>query len=222
MKPLFAIMVTYRRHDEFRRTLDSLLPTLPEGSTLLIVDNENYSYDDPNREWLYNLGTAPGAVDIRVWLPGANNGWGWAMNHGLEKWPEWRNYEYVLETNNDVTYEPDWFQRSKALMEKYPTVGLLALWRHVHHGTLMDLGDILIRDNAPAVSWLFRSKDLQRFLPFPEHGSTKTSGGNGEDVAFTHKVMETKFQVASPREDLSHHMDGYNLPNLGKDNPAYG
>lgn len=217
MKPLFVIMVTYRRFEHFKATVESLAPTLPAGSMLAIVVNGD---DTDTYEYMRTF-AAPSAVTLRVLFTGTNEGWGAAMNEGLDLYSEWKEYEYVLESNNDVTYEPDWFPRAKAMMEKHETMGLLALWKHVHHGTIEDLGDVLHRDNAPAVSWLFRSKDLQNFLPFPEHGPTKTSGGNGEDVAFTHKIMDAGFWIGSPKDDLSHHMDGYNLDLLGKENPAY-
>ncbi len=211
-------MVTYRRFDAFVKTYESLMQSVPEGSKICIIHNEDEKHES-DAQYMEFFQHTP--KNVHALFTGMNEGWGSSMNEGLALYSDWNEYEYVLESNNDVTYEPDWFEKSKALMQKYPKVGLLGLWRHIHHGTIHHYGDILIRDNAPAVSWLFRSADLQHFLPFPEKGSTKIAGGNGEDVDFVHKVQAMGFDIGAPAEDLSHHLDGYNLTRMGQENPAY-
>jgi hypothetical protein len=97
------------------------------------------------------------------------------------------------------------------------------LWQHPYHHARETLGDgVVIKDDMPATAWFFRSKDLQEFLPFPEHGPTKTRGGNGEDTAFRDKVQNKLGRwIAWPGVDLAHHLDGYDIPDLGKENTAY-
>jgi len=122
-----------------------------------------------------------------------------------------------------VTYEPDWFEKAKAIMEAHAEIGILGLWKHPYHGVRMTLPDgVIIKDDMPATAWFFRAKDLQSFLPFPEHGACRTRGGNGEDTAFRDKVQNKLGRwIAAPAVDLAHHMDGYDIPDLGKVNPAY-
>ncbi len=221
MKPLFVIMVTYRRFDYFKRTCESLIPTLPQGSKMVIVVNGELTPEYTSYLNEIVMVTAPSAVTFEILYTGTNEGWGAGMNIGLlEFYSKWTEYDYVLESNNDVEYEPDWFEKSKVLMEKYSKIGILALWKHIHHGTRNDIGDMLIMDNAPAVAWLFRSADLEELLPFVENGPAKNRGGNGEDIGTVLKCQNIGLWVASPKQDLAHHMDGYD-PELGKDNPAY-
>lgn len=225
MKPLFVIMVTYRRFEEFRRTCESLFPTLPHGSKVAIVVNGDIDTEYQGYLKVLPQLTAPGAVTINVLQTGTNNGWGSAMNEGLYLYRDWEDYEYVLESNNDVEYEPDWFQKAKAIMETWPEIGILGLWSHPYHGLrgVMNRNglSVNVKDDMPATAWLMRSKDLDTFLPFPAHGPCKTRGGNGEDVAFRDKVQKRGWWIAGPTEDLAHHIDGYGIPDLGKPNPAY-
>lgn len=218
MKPVFAIMVTYRRFEHFKKTVESLLPTLPEGSKLVIVDN--YTEGEEVYEFMRSLGEYK-RVKVEGILLDKNVGWGAAMNEGLRCHPEWREYGFVLESNNDVWYSKDWFVESQILMNKYQKIGILGLWKHPYHGVQLTFTDLLVKDDMPAVAWFMRSKDLSKFLPFPEKGKTKIAGGNGEDCDFTSRVKGMGYWVAAPKNDLAEHMDGPNLTNLGKDNPAY-
>ncbi len=217
MKPLFVMLVTYKRFEHFKQTLESLLPTLPQGSTVGIVDNGD---DGLVYDYLQHF-TAPSAVTLKCLFTGKNEGWGAAMNEGLRMYPEWKEYEYFLESNNDVTYEPEWFLCAKDIMESYPNIGILGLWEHINHGTRETRLGIKIKDNMPACAWLFRSKDLEQFLPFPEKGPCKTRGGNGEDGDMVEKVHAKGRWVCASRPDLAHHMDGYDAADLGKENAAY-
>jgi hypothetical protein len=217
MKPLFVIMVTYRRFAHFKRTVDSLLPTLPPGSTLLIVDNASPELE--YREYFSDI-TAPGAVKVVVLNRHANKGWGASVNYGLLSYPSWREHEYVLESNNDVEYLPGWWEKATAAMRANPQVGVLGLWKHVSHGTMSTIGDLVIKDQMPACAWLFRSKDLEMLLPFPEKGPTKIRGGNGEDTRMCDRIRDMGLWVCGLREDVALHMDGYD-GRQGRENEAY-
>jgi len=222
MKPLFVILVTYRRLDEFKRTVESILPTLPYGSMLLIVDNN--SPDEGYYQYLQHVAiTAPSAVRIEVLILPTNDGWGAAMNEGLRVYPAWKDYEFVLESNNDVEYDANWFVRAQNAMTAYPEIGILGGFKHPYHGVRVTLPDgLVIKDDMPACAWFMRSKDLAEFLPFPEHGPCKTRGGNGEDVGFRDKVQNKLGRwIAGMEPDWAHHIDGYDIPELGKENPAY-
>lgn len=223
MKPIFAIIVTFRRLEHFKKTADSLLATLPRGSRLVIVDNASPE-EEVHTHVRHLVDTHPpgSPVTVQALMLDKNVGWGAAMNEGLGT-HNWQTFEYVLESNNDVDYEPNWAERAQKLMTQWKLIGILGLWAHPYHGvrgTLLD--GTMIKDDMPATAWFFRSKDLAEFLPFPEHGACKTRGGNGEDVAFRDRV-QNKFQrwICAPKTDLAHHMDGYDIPDLGKPNEAY-
>lgn len=223
MKPVFAIIVTYRRFEQFKQTFESLLPTLPEGSKLVIAHNPGVNNEleaDQYKLFYQQITTAPSAVSVYVHYLRRNNGWGAAMNETLFFYPDWKEYEYLLESNNDVTYDPVWCEQSQLRMEKHSSIGILGLWAHPHHGVRAQLSDIRIKDNMPATAWFFRTKDLETFLPFKEKGACKTRGGNGEDSDMVVKVQAMGKWVCAPIPDLAHHMDGYD-ENLGKQNKAY-
>lgn len=225
MKPVFVIMVTYRRFDHFKRTLESLVPSLPEGSCIRIVDNhsdqmeyEKWWWEAHERQWLDKFGKK---IAVQILLLEKNIGWGAALNDGLRPLARWKDFEYVLESNNDVTYEPDWCAKAQALMEAEPNIGVLGLNKHPHHGEQRRIGELVIKDDMPATAWFFRSKDLRVFLPFPEHGPTKTRGGNGEDSEFTEKIKGMGMWICGTVNDLAHHADDQGVHELGKENAAY-
>ncbi len=224
MKPLCVVLVTYRRFEIFKRTLESLLPTLPYESKVLIVHNPTGEHAEGQKyaEYYRMLKEhQPEHCEIIVHVTSANEGWGKAMNEGLSK-INWQEYEYVLESNNDVEYEHDWFAKATAQMRTYREIGILGLWSHPHHGVRSAMWNgLVIKDNMPACAWLFRSKDLTEFLPFKERGACNTRGGNGEDTDMVLKVQNAGRWVCGLKNDLAHHIDGYDIPELGKVNPAY-
>src|ERR1700683_4411879 len=127
MKPVFAILVTYRRFEYFKQTIESLIPTLPDGSHLLIIDNHS---DQMQYEtwWKEVFETHPynnfgNKITLQVFFMDKNEGWGAAMNEAFHVWPQWKEYEYILESNNDVTYEPDWCIKAQLMMEAHKEIG---------------------------------------------------------------------------------------------------
>jgi glycosyltransferase involved in cell wall biosynthesis len=223
MKPLFVLLITYRRVDKLKETIESLKTTLPDGSQITIIDNhsDDGTWNYLSQDFFTDPYFAAHQIVTAAFSLEKNIGFGGAVNEGLRIYPEWREYEYVLESNNDVWYKPDWFEKATGFMQKYPKLGLLGLWKHPYHGVQRDDGDVLIKDDMPAVAWLLRSKDLVTFLPFPEHGPTQKRGGNSEDSTFVQKIQGAGFEVGGPTEDLAEHMDGYDTDRLGKDNEEY-
>jgi GT2 family glycosyltransferase len=217
MKPLFVIMVTYKRFEMFKQTVESLLPTLPKDSRLLVIDNDPEPTTNFNDIYRYCMDDND-SVQFEYLPLEENRGWGAAMNEALNYFPGWKDYEYVLESNNDVIYEPGWFEKSTAMMHTHPDVGILALWKHTAHGEISRDESLIFKDQMPATAWLFRSRDLAKFLPFPENGPTKMRGGIGEDVAFVNSVVSMGYRIAAPVDDLAHHQDGYETGGI---NPAY-
>ena len=218
MKPILAIVVTYKRLDCLKRTMESLLPSLPPGSHTIVVNN-----DKEQDTWDYLDNLAREQWPQMALLYRSNDGWGAAMNDAFRSWPQWGNFEYVLESNNDVEYVPGWVALAQQMMDSHPEIGILGGFKHPYHGTRETLPDgLVIKDDMPACAWFMRSKDLKEFLPFPEHGACKTRGGNGEDVAFRDKVQNKLGRwICGTTQDWAIHIDGYDIPDLGKLNPAY-
>lgn len=216
MKPVLVVLVTYKRLNFLKDTLDSLMPTLPVGSHFIIVNN-----DKEQDTWDYLNQFARDHWPHVALIFRNNDGWGTAMNDAFKSFPEWGNFEYVLESNNDVAYDADWCAKAQAMMEAHPEIGILGLNKHPNHGVRSTHGDgLVIKDDMPATAWFFRSRDLAQFLPFPEKGATNTRGGNGEDSDMVAKVHAAGKWVCGLKDDLAHHTDEYNA-DLGKVNPAY-
>jgi hypothetical protein len=168
------------------------------------------------QEWLKSV-IGP---NIEVVFGAVNNGWGYAVNNTfyymnlatpVVQGMEMLTYrdQWVLISNNDVEYHDGWFEKLVALYEKYLDVGLMAVWKHTNHGVLEDRGDLVVKDQMPAVGWLFRRNVLDGLGDFPEHGPCHTKGGNGEDVQVCIKVDKLGLKVAAPTEDVAFHFDGY-------------
>lgn len=214
MKPVFVVFITYKRLDCLKRTVSSLLPSLPPGSKVIVYDN--YSNETETEDYLRSIAKD----NVHVVLGNQNVGWAQAVNEVLDLHDEWKEFEYVLESNNDVLYNANWYREAKEAMLMHPKIGILGLWKHPHHGVRSYENNFIVKDNMPAVAWLFRSKDLETFLPFPERGATKTRGGNGEDTDMVTKVQAMDRWVGGMPEDLAVHMDGVD-PKAGQDNENY-
>jgi GT2 family glycosyltransferase len=195
---LTVLVTTHNRLEHTSETFKTLLPTLPADTQVVVYDNAS---EVDTQRLIEECAATYGNITI---IEACDNvGWGTSVNRMLP----FVTTDYVLISNNDVDYfDPDWWPKAKALMEKYPNIGVLGLWRHTAHSTLEDKGDLLVRDQMPAVAWLIRKDKL---LPFSEHGPCPTKGGNGEDVNYCSRVTQKGWWVAAPKEDLARHMDGY-------------
>lgn len=205
---LSIIVITHNRLDYTQRTLDSLLTTTP-GDTKFVI-NDNCSDEAGMQEYLKGLAYIDYALkgpahQITVLRRDENRGWGVAVNEALNH----VDTEFILISNNDCVYEKGWYEKLIALYEKYPKIGIMGVWQHIAHGTREDLGDLLVKDDMPAVGWLLKRSVIDDIGPFAEHGPCLTKGGNGEDVNYTIRAHEKGYLVACPKPDVANHIDGY-------------
>ncbi len=199
MPPLTVLLTTHNRLEYTKRTMKSLLFTIPADTEYVLVDN--CSTENGFEEYLNGMEE----LGIKIIRMEENKGWGAAVNEGLR----YCNTEYILVTNNDVEYKQGWFEQSIGLYGKYPQIGILGVWKHTAHGVREDLGDIQIKDDMPAVGWLVKRSVLDQVGDFPEHGPCSTKGGNGEDSAYVNRVHKEGLWVVGPKEDIAVHIDGY-------------
>ena len=80
------------------------------------------------------------------------------------------------------------------------------MWKHPAHGVQQDFGDLVKKDQMPAVAWLLKPKVIEDIGPMAEHGECLTKGGNGEDVTYCIKAEQKGYWVAGPKEDLEVHI----------------
>ena len=196
IEPLTVIVITHNRLEYTKRTIDSLKRTIPNAKISIY---DNCSTEEGMNEYLSTL------TDCIVTINDKNEGWGKAVNDALRITP----YDkYVLISNNDVGYYDGWYEKCLMAYEKYPNIGLLGVWKHSAHGIKENLGDLIIKDQMPAVGWLFTKEHLNKIGDFPEHGPCNTKGGNGEDVEYCIKTEQVGLLVCGLPEDIANHYDG--------------
>jgi GT2 family glycosyltransferase len=172
------------------------------------------STSDDNQEmydWLQIFEKADPSHRKLIFLP-ENRGWANAVNAGLRfifSPPGDYMRNYILLSNNDVEYHPGWYEKALSLYERYPKIGIFAVWKHTAHGVKEDLGDLIIKDQMPAVGWLMKKEVLEDLGDLTENGACDTKGGNGEDVDYCIKAGQKGYWIAAPKEDIAVHIDGY-------------
>ena len=200
MKPLTILIVTHNRLEYTKRTVESLKRTVPYARMFI--------YDNNSTEEGMSAYLISEECPADVFLNHQNEGWGYAVNY-LTKFVPNSGNEIVLISNNDVEYHDGWYERCLALYEKYPNIGILGVWKHIAHGVKEDLGDLIIKDQMPAVGWLFKKQILEDIGPIVEHGPCATKGGNGEDVDYCIRAEQKGYWVCGPKEDVATHLDGF-------------
>lgn len=200
---LDIILVTYNRLEYTRKTISSILTTLAGVTPVRWIIVDNVSTEDGYQEWLDRLA---GWDNVTLIKNTVNVGWGAAVNQALTH----STSEWVLISNNDCIYKRDWYEGAKALYDKYrDRIGILGLWKHIAHGTKQDLGDLVVKDDMPAVAWLLKRELIDKIGPFAEKGPCPTKGGNGEDTDYTQRAMAAGYWVCGPKDDLATHITGY-------------
>jgi len=199
-----VIMVTHNRLEYTAKTLESLIKTVPLAN-IYVMDNDS---SEEMKDFLKNY-TSMSSI-TRVHLLPKNQGWGSAVNRGLELVEQYFGglRDYVLVSNNDVEYFDGWLDTCIGLYEKYPQIGILGVWKHNAHGVLEDKGDLIIKDQMPAVGWLLKPENIKKIGAFPEHGPCATKGGNGEDVEYCIRCAQQGLLVCGPKDDVADHFDG--------------
>ncbi len=216
---LSVIIICYNRLEYTKRTLESLIATVPKAKFIIF---DNGSLEPGMQDWLELLTfTRAGQVaDLCVVQSTENMGWGKAVNNCLKDIEDdfaicscGNKHDFktpfLLLSNNDVEYSEGWYDKCLQAYEKYPQIGILGVWQHTAHGIKERKEDLLIKDDMPAVGWLVKPEILKMVGPFAEKGPCLTKGGNGEDSNYAHRVQERGFWTACFAEDVATHFDGY-------------
>ena len=199
------ILISWNRLDYLKRTMGSLINSgaVKDCQRLIIVDNG--STEEGVREFIEDMRRDFGA--FVVFRP-HNNGWGSAVNDalGLSRAP------FLLLANNDVEFNPGFHTQMLAVLQKYPSIGLLGAWRHTSHGFVANgthNADFREMDDIPAVAWMLPKSAMQQVGMLPEHGPCFTKGGNGEDSKYVQKIKAAGLLTGVTATDVARHMDGY-------------
>jgi GT2 family glycosyltransferase len=205
-----VILTVWNRVGYTKRTVAYLINSgaIESCERFIIVDNR--STEEGMDEFLLDMYTNMPNVSHKVSLVRRhqNDGWGKAVNDalGLSRAP------FVLLVNNDVELHEDAITESFKTFENQSNIGILALWRHIHHGFVE--GGVMNEyfremDNVPAVAWLMPKEAMEKVGLLPEHGPCMTKGGNGEDTAYVNRMKDAGYLVGVPGGNLAEHIDGY-------------
>ena len=200
MSPLTIILITHNRLEYTKRTIESLKRTVPHARLCVWVNGT----DQVLKDYVHSVVRDEDVIECDE-----NIGWGKAVNEAMSPMCFDPKTEYVLLSNNDVEYYDGWYEKCLALYEKYTKIGVLGVWRHTAHGVRQDLGDMMIKDDMPAVGWLMKRSVMNDIGPVAEHGPCPTKGGNGEDSNYTQRAIEKGYWVCGPNPDVANHLDGY-------------
>ncbi len=200
---LKIIVVTFNRMHYTMRTMASLMKTVPKAK---IIIYDNASTDPMLLTYFKELSSTHD--NIKTIFSSTNEGWGTAINKAMEEISCYAD-DFILLSNDDVEYENDWYDKAIQLYNKYPQIGILGLWKHTSHGIRNDYGDLLVKDEMPAVAWLIKPDIMMQVGAVIEKGPCLTKGGNGEDTNYSQRVQEKGYWVAGSKEDLAIHLTGY-------------
>lgn len=206
-KKLLVSLIARNRPEYTERTINSIRSYTYLGNDRPVI---SVWHNGPMTEYMENYLKAAENTGIKVHYSKEDIGWGAAHNKNLEQY-DLDDYEYILMSDNDVLYKPDWFNKLKDLLDKYPQIGVLAVWKHIYHGLLgKQYYDLVVKDQMPGCGWLFKTSRLKELLPVPEKGPYLGRGGVGEDVTFCNIARDQKgYLIAGPVEDVAEHIDGY-------------
>lgn len=114
MKYKYAIiLVTYNQLHYTTQCVEALIPTLPEGTQLIVVDNGS---EDGTVAWLKDRLSKFEGLDHGIIELKDNAGWCTAINTGLKV----SDADYMVLLNNDVLPHGDWIERLASTFERYP------------------------------------------------------------------------------------------------------
>jgi predicted O-methyltransferase YrrM len=112
-----TIILNWNRAELLQKTVESYLATAGENRELFIVDNAS---TDGSREYLRGLEANAG---IRVFCLDANEG-GAAYNRAIAQ----AQGDLIHLCENDVIFQPGWFEHVEQAFEYFPTLGQLSLF----------------------------------------------------------------------------------------------
>ena len=125
-KPLVSLVVlSFNRPNYLANTLLSLKENTHYPYELIVVDDG--SMTNSNVPLLQEMAEEK-ELSCLVINPGKNQGVGASINKGFHM----AHGKYLVKLDSDLKYKPGWLTKAVALMETFPEVGILGLFKYHH------------------------------------------------------------------------------------------
>lgn len=200
-RPLSSVCIlSFNRPDYLRQTIASLKENTRYPYELIVVDDG--SYQDSNVKFLYELHKAK-TVSCLILNPGGNQGVGASINKAFHV----AHGKYLIKLDSDLEYSPGWLEKVVGIMETFPEIGVLGLFKY--HYDPCKWEDKLIRyEERNGVKIQVVEDFVGSTMVFPrevyeEFGDlTEGSSTFGEDYVKKMEIQRSGKWLALPAKDL--------------------
>lgn len=190
------VVLSFNRKTYLERSLESLFETTSYPYQLVVMDDAS---DAETQEYVFSLVKA-GKVSSALFNTGHNMGLGTAIRRGFMI----SRGEYLAKLDSDLLYSAGWLDRAVRLLEDYPKIGCLGLFKYWHKPCHFD--DMLVADcddyyevqDFVGSAILLRRQVYWECGPWPD-----TSVSFSEDIEFKKHVQQAGYVLALPKKDLA-------------------
>ncbi len=208
MKFATLVLLSFKRPDFLRRTLESLWANTNYPYELIVVDDGSRDECWP---YLFRL-LYEKKVSTVIFNAGGNMGVGTGINRGFSI----GKGDYLVKLDSDLEFKKGWLTEAVRILETFPEVWILG-WFKYHHepcraedkyiATWERNGiKVEIHEQFVSSAMILRRGTYEQYGPFVEH-----STGYSEDVFFKKKCKEAGGLLGLTVEDYIHNF-GFGIP----------
>jgi len=194
------IILSFNRPDYLHRTIASLKRWTTYPYELIVVDDG--SYEKENVKFLLKLYGAK-EISCLILNPGHNQGVGASINKGFHC----AHGKYLFKLDSDLEYRPYWLEKSVAIMETFPEIGVLGLFHYWYdpcdhrkmfiRNETRDGLTIEIHKKQVGSTMVFNRGVYEKFGDFIEG-----SYAYGADFCYKENLRQHGYWTVLPTEDL--------------------
>jgi len=200
-KPLASLIIlSFNRPQFLHQTIASLKRSTTYPYELIVIDDG--SYEKANVEFLMRLYEAK-KISSLILNAGPNLGVGASINRGFHC----AHGKYLFKLDSDLEYKPLWLERAVAIMETFPEIGVLGLFKYWYDPC--DWRKMLIRyeerdglrigiyEDQVGSTMVFNREIYEKYGDFMEG-----SYAFGADYEYKMNLKKKGYWIALPEEDL--------------------
>lgn len=201
VKPLVSLVIlSFNRPEFLHRTIASLKKWTTYPYELIICDDG--SLEESNSEFLWKLYKAR-QISLLILNAGKNMGVGSGINKGFHA----SHGKYLIKLDSDLEFFPFWLEKVIAIMETFPEIGCLGLFKY--HYPPCQWQDKLIRyEERDGIKIGVYEDQVGSTMCFPrgvyeKYGDlVEGSYAHGEDYIYKMKLKKAGYWIALPENDL--------------------
>ena len=199
--PLASLVIlSFNRPQFLHQTIASLKKNTEYPYELIVVDDGSMAPE--NVEFLMRLYEAK-ELSTLILNAGKNQGVGASINRGFHA----AHGKWLFKLDSDLEYKPQWLEKAVAILETFPEIGVLGLFRYWHEPC--DWRKMLIRREERDGLMIQVAKDFvgstmgfnrDTFESFGDF--IEGSSSFGEDYMYKMEIKKTGKWLVLPEEDL--------------------